>query len=70
MDAQGPGILQLSGEEPTVRDDLPELIEAAAAMGFSGIQLNTNGLRLAVEAGYAGRLKSAGLSWKIGRAHV
>lgn len=63
MEAQGPGILQLSGGEPAVRDDLPELIEAAAALGFSGIQLNTNGLRLANETGYAGRLKSAGLSW-------
>ena len=63
MEAQGPGILQLSGGEPAVRDDLPELIAAAAAMGFSGIQLNTNGLRIALQAGYAASLKAAGLSW-------
>ena len=60
---QGSGILQLSGGEPTVREDLPELIRAAGGMGFAGIQLNTNGLRLAGEAGYTRRLKESGLSW-------
>lgn len=54
--------LQLSGGEPTVRDDLPEIIAAARHAGFSFIQLNTNGLRLAAEADLAGRYRDAGLS--------
>ncbi|HBF36118.1 MAG TPA: radical SAM protein, partial [Firmicutes bacterium] len=51
-----------SGGEPTVRDDLPEIIKMAKKMGFPYIQLNTNGLRLAGEPGYAKILKEAGLS--------
>lgn len=54
--------IQLSGGEPTVRNDLPEIIEMGRQKGFSFIQLNTNGLRLAQEEGYARRLKDAGLS--------
>ena len=54
--------LQLSGGEPSTRSDLPELISAAVAAGFSFVQLNTNGLRLAGEKGYAERLREAGLA--------
>ena len=54
--------LQLSGGEPTVRDDLPAVIRAAAAAGFSFIQLNTNGLRLAAEPDLASVYREAGLS--------
>ncbi|NTV91303.1 MAG: radical SAM protein, partial [Clostridiales bacterium] len=62
MDSAGACNLQLSGGEPTVRDDLPEIISMAKEMGFSFIQLNTNGIRLAVDAGYAAELGKAGLS--------
>jgi tetraether lipid synthase len=58
---QGPVNVQLSGGEPTVRDDLPDIIAAARAAGFTFVQLNTNGLRLASEKGYAERLSDAGL---------
>jgi len=54
--------IQLSGGEPTVRNDLPQIVEMGRSRGFAFIQLNTNGLRLAREAGYAQRLKNAGLS--------
>ena len=54
--------IQLSGGEPTVRADLPEIIRLCADKGFEYIQLNTNGRRLAESAAYAGTLKSAGLS--------
>ena len=55
--------LQLSGGEPTLRDDLPELIRYARSLGCPYVQLNTNGLRLAREPDYALRLKEAGLSY-------
>lgn len=55
-------ILQLSGGEPTVRGDLPCIVEMGRAKGFSFIQLNTNGLRLAAEKDYAKVLRGAGLS--------
>ena len=62
--AQSPkAILQISGGEPTLREDLPDLLELARELGFPGIQLNTNGLRLAEEKGYAAKLKSAGAGW-------
>lgn len=53
--------VQLSGGEPTLREDLPEIIAAAAGQGFGLVQLNTNGLRLGSEPGYAQRLAQAGL---------
>jgi len=58
----GPRPIQFSGGEPTVRDDLPELVERAREMGFSHIEVNTNGLRLAEEDGYAERLAEAGVT--------
>jgi len=54
--------LQLSGGEPTLRDDLPEIVAAGRAMGFRFIQLNTNGLRLARDPSFVERLKEAGLA--------
>lgn len=60
--AQGPVNVQLSGGEPTMREDLPEIIAAARAAGFTFVQLNTNGLRLASHPGYADELRSAGLA--------
>lgn len=62
MSHGGPFNLQLSGGEPTMRDDLPDIIRMGREKGFSFFQLNTNGLRLAGEEGYAETLKQAGLS--------
>lgn len=58
----GPFNIQLSGGEPTVRDDLPDVIRLGREKGFTFFQLNTNGLRLAREPGYAQKLRDAGLS--------
>ncbi len=58
---RGPVLLQLSGGEPTLRDDLPELVRHAKAAGCSYVQLNTNGIRLAQDEAYAKALKDAGL---------
>ena len=54
--------IQLSGGEPTLRDDLPEIVAMGRAMGFRFIQLNTNGLRLARDPSFVERLKKAGLA--------
>ena len=54
--------VQFSGGEPTVRDDLPELVAHTREMGFEHIQVNTNGLVLAQEPGYAQRLADAGVT--------
>ena len=60
--AGGPeNILQLSGGEPTLRDDLPAIVRLARETGFPHVQLNTNGIRLAAERGYAAALREAGL---------
>lgn len=58
----GKANIQLSGGEPTVRDDLPEIIRMGKEKGFTYFQLNTNGLRLAREQEYAQELKDTGLS--------
>ncbi len=59
----GQTFLQLSGGEPTLRDDLPEIVSFAAKCGCRYIQLNSNGLRLAEEEDYVRRLAEAGLSF-------
>lgn len=54
--------IQLSGGEPTIRDDLPQIIKMGRNFGFSYIQLNTNGLRLGREPHFVKQLKDAGLN--------
>jgi uncharacterized radical SAM superfamily Fe-S cluster-containing enzyme len=52
--------IQLSGGEPTIRDDLPEIIKLGKTIGFSHIQINTNGLRIARDPDYLAKLVDAG----------
>ncbi|MFH2045911.1 MAG: radical SAM (seleno)protein TrsS [Pseudomonadota bacterium] len=54
--------IQLSGGEPTLREDLFQIIEMGRSKGFGFIQLNTNGLRLVEQKDYAAKLKDAGLA--------
>jgi uncharacterized radical SAM superfamily Fe-S cluster-containing enzyme len=54
--------LQLSGGEPTIREDLFELIRMAKELGFRHVEVNTNGLRLAQSVDYCRGLKEAGMS--------
>ncbi|OPY47652.1 MAG: molybdenum cofactor biosynthesis protein A [Methanosaeta sp. PtaU1.Bin028] len=53
--------VQFSGGEPTLREDLPTIIRMARRMGFSQIQIATNGLRLAQMPGLASQLRKSGL---------
>ena len=62
LEAGGPYNIQLSGGEPALRDDLPDIIGLGRDLGFTFFQLNTNGLRLARDGAYLKRLKDAGLS--------
>lgn len=55
-------VVQFSGGEPTVREDLPELISMAKEMGFAQVQIATNGIALAKDIGLLRRLKEAGLN--------
>ena len=59
----GKTLLQLSGGEPTVRDDLPEIVAYAKQVGCKYVQLNSNGLRLAEDEAFVKRLADAGLSF-------
>ena len=54
--------IQFSGGEPTVRDDLPNLVERARGRGIDHVEVNTNGIRLATEEGYAATLADAGVT--------
>jgi uncharacterized radical SAM superfamily Fe-S cluster-containing enzyme len=55
--------VQLSGGEPTVRNDLPDIVAAARAAGCENIQLNSNGIRLGNDRAYTKALAEAGLSF-------
>jgi uncharacterized radical SAM superfamily Fe-S cluster-containing enzyme len=54
--------LQFSGGEPTIRNDLFDLIRKAKEIGFRHVEVNTNGVRIAQDVEYAKQLKAAGVS--------
>jgi 7,8-dihydro-6-hydroxymethylpterin dimethyltransferase len=54
--------VQFSGGEPTMRNDLVEIIKKAKEMGFPQVQIATNGVRIAKDAEYVRQLKDAGLN--------
>lgn len=53
--------LQFSGGEPTLRNDLPDLIKEAKKAGISHVEVNTNGLRLAEDIEYFKKICDAGM---------
>lgn len=53
--------VQLSGGEPTVREDLPEIIKLGKDMGVVHLQVNTNGIRIANDIEFLKKMKAAGL---------
>ncbi|MCS7132120.1 MAG: radical SAM protein [Nitrososphaeria archaeon] len=54
--------VQLTGGEPALRDDLPEIIRVLKEEGFDHVQLNTNGIRLARDFEFFKRVKEEGVS--------
>ena len=57
----GGPLIQLTGGEPTLRDDLPDLVRYARGAGCRYTQINTNGIRLAEDEEYVRKLAEAGL---------
>jgi len=62
------GILFIGGE-PTIRQDLPELIKYADECGFKIIEINTNGVRLA-DKDYVKKLYENGLNSVVLSLHT
>ncbi|MFB3889885.1 MAG: tetraether lipid synthase Tes [Candidatus Bathyarchaeia archaeon] len=54
--------LQFSGGEPTIRNDLFDLIRKAKEVGFRHVEVNTNGVRISQDPEYPKKLKAAGVS--------
>ena len=52
--------VQITGGEPTIRDDLIEIIRLAKSAGFSHVELNTNGLRIAEDEDFTRKIAEAG----------
>jgi uncharacterized radical SAM superfamily Fe-S cluster-containing enzyme len=55
----GSKAIQITGGEPTIRDDLLDIVKIASEVGFSHIQVNTNGIKLADSAEFCKQLKEA-----------
>jgi len=60
---KGKSLVQLSGGEPTMRDDLPHIVRAIKEAGAGYVQLNSNGIRLGEDKEYVKELAQAGLSF-------
>jgi len=54
--------VQITGGEPTLREDLVDIVRAIREEGIEHIQLNTNGITLALKPDLAIKLREAGVS--------
>jgi len=55
----GSKAIQITGGEPTIRDDLIDIVKMAKELGFTHVQVNTNGLKLADSLDFCIKLKDA-----------
>ncbi len=63
MEQVGPqASIQLTGGEPTVRRDLAKIVKLCREVGFSAIEVNTNGLRIGRNPDYVRQLAAAGIT--------
>jgi uncharacterized radical SAM superfamily Fe-S cluster-containing enzyme len=60
LEKAGTPAIQLSGGEPTIRDDLHDIIFMGRGLGFDHILVNTNGIRIAKDPDYLNRLLESG----------
>jgi len=61
-EVSGPVPVQISGGEPTLHPDLPNIIGSAADMGFRNIELITNGILISKDPAYLQALVDRGLT--------
>jgi Predicted Fe-S oxidoreductases len=54
--------VQFAGGEPTMREDLCQIIRKAKELGFQQVQIASNGIKIARDLHYVEDLKAAGLS--------
>jgi len=54
--------VQLTGGEPALRDDIIDIIKLCKEEGFDHVQLNTNGIRLAMDEDFAKEVRKAGVN--------
>ncbi|CAD5245174.1 tetraether lipid synthase Tes, intein-containing [Thermococcus camini] len=58
----GANAVQLTGGEPTLREDLIEIIKVAKEEGYDHVQLNTDGIKLAFEPELVKKIREAGVN--------
>ena len=56
----GANAVQFTGGEPTLRDDLIEILKMAKEEGYDHVQLNTDGIKLAFEPELVKKIREAG----------
>jgi hypothetical protein len=54
--------IQISGGEPSLRDDLPQIVALAKRLGYGNIELITNGIRIGRDPAFLEDLKHHGLT--------
>ncbi|MEM5804534.1 MAG: radical SAM protein [Candidatus Aenigmatarchaeota archaeon] len=54
--------IQLTGGEPTIREDIVDIVRVAKEEGFDHVQLNTNGIRMSQNPELVKMLRSAGVN--------
>lgn len=57
-----PTCVQISGGEPTLRDDLPDIISLGKKMGIDHIELNTNGIRISKDIDFFKKIIESGIN--------
>ena len=56
----GSNAVQITGGEPTIRKDLPEIIKMAKDIGYDHVQVNTNGINISKSPELAQKIHDAG----------
>ena len=60
-----PDLVQLSGGEPTIHPDFWAIVDAAMARPIRHVMVNTNGVRIAQEDGFAEGLAAVGPGFEV-----